>query len=178
MNKSRIWIGLLVLFVSGVLIGSVGTRIYIRHKISGIFAGERPVIRDLFFRRLTRQLDLTAKQRQELEEIAGSASEEFHNLHREHRDEAEAFLDSTVSEMKKHLSPEQQEQLDEIRERGGNGGDPVRTVHPPRIIGPLQRRWNLTRRRRFLRHRRHLPQGVDKASERNGTSHTEKEAQE
>ena len=82
MNKSKIWIGLLVLFLSGVLIGSVGTRIYIRHKISGIFAGERPVIRDLFFRRLTRQLDLTAEQKEEIEQIADRAAEAFHTIPR------------------------------------------------------------------------------------------------
>ena len=117
MQKWKIGTGLLVLFLSGVLIGSVGTRVYIRHKISGIFARERPPIRDLFFRRLTRELDLTAEQRKEIDGVASSAAERFQALHRQQREEAEAFLDQTVSEMKKYLIPEQQERLDEIRNR-------------------------------------------------------------
>lgn len=117
MSKWKIWVGLLVLFLSGVLIGSVGTRMYVRHKISGMFAKERPVIRDLFFRRLTRELDLSKEQRREIEQIANRASEKFHTLRGQHRGEAEAILDQAVSEMRKYLSPEQQEQLERIRER-------------------------------------------------------------
>jgi len=117
MSKWKIWVGLLVLFLSGVLIGSVGTRMYVRHKISGMFAKERPVIRDLFFRRLTRELDLSKEQRQEIEKIASRAAEEFHALRGQHRGEAEAILDQAVSEMRKYLSPEQQEQLERIRKR-------------------------------------------------------------
>jgi len=117
MSRWKIWVGLLVLFLSGVLIGSVGTRMYVRHKISGMFAKERPVIRDLFFRRLTRELVLSEEQRQEIERIASRAAEEFHTLRREHRGEAEAILDQAVTEMRKYLSPEQQEQLERIRKR-------------------------------------------------------------
>jgi len=117
MSKWKIWVGLLVLFVSGVLIGTIGTRMYVRHKISGMFAKERPVIRDLFFRRLTREIDLSEEQRQEIEKIASSAAEKFHALRRQHRGEAEAILDQAVTEMRKYLSPEQQEQLERIRKR-------------------------------------------------------------
>jgi hypothetical protein len=117
MSKWKIWVGLLVLFVSGVLIGTVGTRMYVRHKISHMYAKERPVIRDLFFRRLTRQLDLSEEQRQEIERIASRAAEEFHALRRQHRGEAEAILDEAVKEMRKYLSPEQQEQMERMRKR-------------------------------------------------------------
>lgn len=116
MAKWKIWAGLLVLFVSGVLIGSVGTRIYVRHKISGIVARERPVIRDLFLRRLTRELDLTKEQRLEVEGIANRTAEKFHELQKQHRGEVEGILDQAVSDMKEQLSPEQQERLDSIRE--------------------------------------------------------------
>jgi hypothetical protein len=117
MSKWKIWVGLLVLFLSGVLIGTVGTRMYVRHKISRMYTKERPVIRDLFFRRLTRQLDLSEEQRQEIERIASHAAEEFHTLRRQHRGEAEAILDEAVSEMRQYLSPEQQEQMERIRKR-------------------------------------------------------------
>jgi hypothetical protein len=129
MSKWKIWVGLLVLFVSGVLIGTVGTRMYVRHKISHMYTKERPVIRDVFFRRLTRQLDLSEEQRQEIERIASSAAEEFHALRRQHRDEAEAILDEAVKEMRKYLSPEQQEQLERIRKRMKTWRK--RRKHPP-----------------------------------------------
>jgi hypothetical protein len=117
MAKWKIWVGLLVLFVSGLLIGSVGTRMYVRHQISGIFARERPAIRNLFLRRLTRELDLTNDQRQEIEKIANSTAEKFYELHSKHRSEVEALLDQSAVEIKKHLSPAQQEQFDEFRKK-------------------------------------------------------------
>ena len=115
MAKWKIWAGLLVLFVSGVLIGSVGTRIYVRHKISGMIARERPFIRNLFLHRLTRELDLTKEQRQEIEQIANRTAEQFHELQRQHRAQVEDILDQAVTDMKEDLSPEQQKQVDEIR---------------------------------------------------------------
>ena len=129
MAKWKIWIGLLVLFASGVLIGSVGTRMYVRHRISGIFSGERLVIRDLFLRRLTHELDLSEEQREAVEQIASRAAENFHKLHGQHRREVEAILDQSASEMKEHLSPEQQEKFDKIRER-------MKAWHKRRRRGP------------------------------------------
>jgi hypothetical protein len=117
MAKWKIWVALLVLFVSGVLIGSVGTRMYVRHKLSGIFSRERPAVRNLFVRRLTRELDLTREQMEEIERIANRAAEDFHELHTQHRSQAEALFDESASEIKKHLSPAQQEQFDELRKR-------------------------------------------------------------
>lgn len=141
MAKWKIWAGILVLFASGVVIGSVGTRMVVRHKISGLVARERPVIRDLFLRRLTRELDLTKEQRREIETIANRTAERFQNLHRQHRGEVEGILDQAVSDMKEHLSPAQRQQLDEIRKemkarhkrrmRGRHGPD-----HPPPFPGP------------------------------------------
>jgi len=130
MGKWKIWAGLVVLFLSGVLIGSVATRMYVRHRISGVLAGKRPPIRDLFLRQLTREFDLTEEQRKEIEQIANSAAEEFHTLHKKHRREAKDVLDRAVSEMKKYLSPEQQEELDRIRERM-RAWRPRKGHHPP-----------------------------------------------
>ncbi len=132
MAKWKIWVALLVLFVSGVLIGSVGTRMYVRHQLSSIFSRERPAIRNLFVRRLTRELDLTREQRQEIEEIASRAAEKFYDLHSQHRAEVEAILDQSASEMKKHLSPAQQEQYDELRKR-------MKARHKKRWHGPPRR---------------------------------------
>ena len=143
MAKWKIWVALLVLFVSGVLIGSVGTRMYVRHKISGIFSRERPAVRNLFVRRLTRELDLTREQREEIEEIASRAAEKFHNIHTQHRSEVEVIIDQSASEMKKHLSPAQQEQFDELRKRmkarrkRRKHGPPL-GGHPPPPPGTLE----------------------------------------
>ena len=117
MAKWKIWVGLLVLFASGVLIGSVGTRMYVRHQIAGIFSRERPVIRNLYLRRLTRELDLTKEQRRQIEEIADRVAEQFYALRSQHRGEVEAILDRSAEEIKKHLSPVQRKRFDELRQR-------------------------------------------------------------
>ena len=144
MAKWKIWVALLVLFVSGVLIGSVGTRMYVQHKLSGIFSRDRPAVRNLFVRRLTHELDLTRVQREEIEEIASRAAEKFQKLHTQHRSEVEVIFDQSASEIKKHLSPAQQEQFDELRKRmkarhkRRRHGPPLRG-HPPPPPGTLER---------------------------------------
>jgi Spy/CpxP family protein refolding chaperone len=144
MAKWKIWVALLVLFVSGVLIGSVGTRMYVRHKLSGIFSRERPPIQNMFVRRLTREIDLTREQRQEIEQVASRAAEKFHELRSEHRSQAEALFDQSASEIKKHLSPEQQEQFDELRKRmrarhkRGRRGPPHGGHPPPPPLPPSE----------------------------------------
>lgn len=136
MAKWKIWVALLMLFVSGVLIGSVGTRMYVRHKLSGIFSRERPAVRNLFVRRLTRELHLTREQRKEIEEIANRAAEKFYKLHTQHRSEVEIIFDQSASTMKEHLSPAQQEQFNELRKRmkarhERRRRDPALVGHPP-----------------------------------------------
>lgn len=136
MARWKIWIALLVLFASGVLIGSVGTRMYVRHKLSRIFARERPAVRNLFVRRLTRELDLSKEQREEIRDIASRAAEAFQKLYAQHRSEVEDLLDQSASEMKKHLSPAQREQFDELRKRMKARHEkrrkgPPHGVHPP-----------------------------------------------
>ncbi len=115
MAKWKIWMGLLVLFASGVLIGGVGTRMYVRHQIAGIFSRERPFIRNLYLRRLTRELHLTKEQRREVEQVANRVAEQFYTLRSQHRREVEAILEQSAAEIKKHLSPAQQKQFDDLR---------------------------------------------------------------
>jgi hypothetical protein len=144
MTKWKIWVGLLVLFVSGLLIGSVATRMYVRHQVKGIFARERPAIRNLFLGRLTGELDLTSEQRQAIEQIANRAAEKFYDLHKKHRGEVEAVLDRSAREMKKHLSPAQQEQFDAFRKKmkerhkrwRGRRHGPDHHPRPPPMRGP------------------------------------------
>ncbi len=155
MAKWKIWVGLLVLFVSGVLIGSIGTRMYVRHQITGVFSRERPAVRNLFMRRLTRELDLTREQRQEVEQIASRAAEKFHKIHTRHRSEVQTVFDESAEEIKKHLSPAQQERFDEFRtrmkerherwkhrrhrdRRGHHRGPPPGMMEPPPPGPPLE----------------------------------------
>lgn len=136
MSRWKIWVGLVVLFLSGVLIGSVGTRMYVQQQISGILARERPAVRDLFLRRFTQSLDLSEEQRQEVEQIASLAAEKVQKLHWQHRREVQALFDQAFSDMKEHLSPAQQAELDEIRERMKSRQErrrhgPPHMGHPP-----------------------------------------------
>jgi len=117
LSKWKIWLGLVILFLSGVLVGGFGTRLYVRHRIANVLTGDRPMFRNLFLRHITRELDLTPEQQEQIERIAEGTAEDLHLLHRQHRSAVEAIFDQAVSDMKVYLSPDQQKQLDAVREK-------------------------------------------------------------
>lgn len=117
MSKWKIWLGLVVVFASGVLIGSVGTRLYLRHRITQVMSGERPFFKNMFLVHLTREIELTNAQREAVERIADRASVSFRSLRKEHRGDVEAIFDQAVLDMKEHLSPDQQKEMDALYER-------------------------------------------------------------
>jgi hypothetical protein len=117
MEKWKIWLGLVVLFLSGVVVGGVGTGLYAKHQISQFFSGQRPVFKRVFVRRLVHGLDLSKDQRQQIDLVGEHAETQFLELRQESRGEVQAILDRAITEMKKHLSPLQRERLDENDER-------------------------------------------------------------
>ena len=68
-GKFKLYGGLIALLVSGIIIGSLGTGIYIRNKVTPFYEGGPAERRGMILDRLMKKLDLTPQQQIEVEAI-------------------------------------------------------------------------------------------------------------
>jgi len=129
MRKWKMVSGLLAIFLSGILIGSVGTGIYVRHviraRVDALVRGDRSMAVQLVMERLTRSLGLNAEQRAAIEPIVQEAARKIRAIRAKLRPEfMEVFL-QTSGKIKAHLTKEQRKKIDRLTRRireGLSGG--------------------------------------------------------
>lgn len=106
-----------VIFVSGVVAGVAGTRLYVRRAVLGVVAGDMGRVEGMILDRLDEKLDLSQEQRRELRPVLDGALGEMAAIRRESRPRVDAAIDRAVAGMKRHLSPEQGRTLDDMAAR-------------------------------------------------------------
>jgi hypothetical protein len=106
-----------VLFLSGVLVGAVGSGLYIRHEIRQFRVDGHPAVRHFILKRLTRDLNLTEDQKPRIGKIICRVQAEMTQFRLEHRPELERILSGGIADMKQFLTPEQQRKLDDLYEK-------------------------------------------------------------
>jgi hypothetical protein len=106
--------GITLLFVLGVLVGSLGTRYYHRDW-TGRFVEEPSARKALILKRLTKDIGLTEAQQKEFRGIVEETDKKLETFAQERRSAVRAILDDGFSRMKERLGPEQQRKLDELR---------------------------------------------------------------
>jgi len=125
MNKLKVWVGILLVFLLGALAGSLGTGAYFKHRIERFSRGKHPSIRAVLMKKLDHELDLTGTQRGEAEKILDQLETKLHELRQKRRPELERLFDDSFDTIKEQLDPEQRSKLDKIREE-------MRRRHPSR----------------------------------------------
>ena len=125
MSRVKLWAGLVLLFGTGVMAGSVGSSLYsdaMRPK-----ADRGPLAQhDRIMKRLTQQLSLTPQQRSEIDPIVTRTHVAILELRFSHQSEIEQILSTSMGELKTKLSSSQQAELD-------------------RMYNRLQQRWQVSR---------------------------------
>ena len=116
MLKVKTIAGILAVFLLGVIIGILGTGIFIRHSFRH-FGEDEHSFRKVFMQRLTRELKLTEAQKPEVEKIVGDTEAEMHTLFQNSLTEFAKIMQSRNAKLKTVLTPEQQKKLDEIQEQ-------------------------------------------------------------
>lgn len=118
MNRTKIKAiaGILIVFLIGVVIGILGTGIFIRRQLRQ-FGTEEHSFGNFFMRRLSRNLKLTDAQKPEVEKILKSTEVEMRELLQNSMDEFAEIMQRRNAQLKELLTPEQQEKLDELLER-------------------------------------------------------------
>jgi hypothetical protein len=131
MKSWKTWSGLTVIFLSGILIGVVGSGLYFNYTMKS-FRGHGPAgIKRLVMKKLSRELDLSRDQQASIREIVGRTVDDLDKLRRKHRPEIEAVVSQGVASIKPYLNPDQQRKLDEMYERFKKRGGPPPPGPPP-----------------------------------------------
>lgn len=117
MSRWKLWSGLVALFVSGVLIGAVGSSLYIRYEIREFRTGGHPAVRHFILKRLTRELGLTVEQKEQVGKIVCRIQSEISGFRLEHRQEIEGIFSRGITDMKQYLTAVQQQKLDDLYEK-------------------------------------------------------------
>jgi nucleoid DNA-binding protein len=108
--------GLLLVFVLGVLVGSVGTGFYLKHRLAPII--KEPRARKAFImKKLSKKLNLTPNQKTKIEPIVEQMIEKRREYYRKIRPEIKRIMDQGFTQIKEELNEDQKKKLDELREK-------------------------------------------------------------
>jgi nucleoid DNA-binding protein len=108
--------GLLLVFVLGVLVGSVGTGFYLKHRLAPII--KEPRARKAFImKKLSKKLNLTPNQKTKIEPIVEQMIEKRREYYRKTRPEIKRIMDQGFTQIKEELNEDQKKKLDELREK-------------------------------------------------------------
>ena len=117
MKRWRLWVGLVMLFVSGVLIGFWGGG-YAQKKVVVQRLEAPPGERGkLIMRRLTRWLDLSEEQQREIGRIVSQTQDELHTEWAQHLPRVRQIREQSADDIRKLLTPAQQEKYDRYLEK-------------------------------------------------------------
>lgn len=112
-NKLKAVSAVFFVFFLGVIIGSMGTYIYVKQKIDKIIEkGPPPEIVPRLMKELSRKLDLTSRQKLDIEALARQMQTEISLLREKHHPELEKIVEGYIILAKEKLNPDQQKQMD------------------------------------------------------------------
>jgi hypothetical protein len=95
MNKTKLSIGVFLVFLVGVLAGSLGMGMYLKHQMKRFEPGGHPppVRHGFIMKRLSRELDLTDAQRVEIEKIVKDSEAKFFAIRKKFMPEIEEIAE-------------------------------------------------------------------------------------
>jgi len=114
MKKWQTWLVIAAVFVSGVVIGSVGSGFYMKHRIGGILHQGLPGVRKVIMKKLTSELNLTQDQQDEVEEVVEETQLQLQQLRAQYHPQMEKIVENGITAMKTRLTAEQQKKLDAL----------------------------------------------------------------
>ena len=107
--------GLLLVFVLGILVGSLGTGFYLKHRLAP-FIKEPRARKTFIMKRLSKELNLTSDQKAKIDPIVEQMIEKRREYYLKNRPEIKTIMDQGFIKIKAELSEDQKEKLDELRE--------------------------------------------------------------
>lgn len=154
MNKLKVAIILLLVVAVGALAGSLGNKLYFKHRFERFVKGGRPPLMHILMRKMVHELDLTKAQKADIEKIVSQTEKQIVNFRQKYHPEFEKIMDDTIARIKEKLTDEQKKKLDKlhkelkIRGRMGHRGvshRPMMGGMPDQLFATMKERLNLTK---------------------------------
>ena len=114
MKKWKLWTGMLLIFIAGGAVGTIGTGLFVKHKIVSILEEGQPVVEKLAVRILSRRLDLTADQKSETARIIRETQQRLQAIRLRVRPEALEIITTGKEDIRALLDPDQTKTLDQL----------------------------------------------------------------
>ncbi len=112
MARGKLWGGLIILFLAGILTGIVGTCFYHRYEQQHRGEGGPAARQERLMKYLTQELSLTAEQQADIQPIVKRTHLDILQLRLQHQPEVERIFAKGIVELKPRLSADQQTKLD------------------------------------------------------------------
>ena len=111
--------GLLLVFVLGILVGSLGTGFYLKHRLTPLI--KEPRARKTFImKRLSKELNLTSDQKTKIGPIVEQMFEKRREYYLKKRPEIKTIMDQGFAQIREELNEDQKKKLDGLREKFHN----------------------------------------------------------
>ena len=108
--------GLLLVFVLGILVGSLGTGFYLQHRLAPLM--KEPRARKTFImKRLSQELNLTSDQKTKIDPIVEQMIEKRREYYLKNRPEIKRIMDQGFAQIREELNEDQKKKLDGLREK-------------------------------------------------------------
>ena len=113
-RRGRIWGGVAVVFLCGVLVGMVGTDIYRDQQQQQRWQQGLAALKPRVMRNLTDELNLSAEQQHAVQTIVSQAERELLGLRIAQQPQVDDIMERTTNRLKTKLTPEQHRKLEEL----------------------------------------------------------------
>lgn len=131
MKKWKLYLGLLVVFLAGVVVGTGGTLLVVVHEVKRLIELGPAAGPEIVMRRLDRVLDLSDEQAAAIEPIVMDGYHEILELRSQSQPQRHAIVMDTVARLKTELTPEQAARLDaELAKAKHHLGDAAKPPSP------------------------------------------------
>jgi hypothetical protein len=117
MKRTKIWIAVFTIFLSGLLAGFVGGLATARYQVFQIIEKGPEGIHRVVMRRLTHELNLTDAQRKAVEPIIVRAQNDLHRFRINQQPAIQRIIDQALFEIRPELTDEQNKKLDDLHQR-------------------------------------------------------------
>ena len=108
-----IW-GIVLVFVLGILSGSLVVHLLYKYRIESIISGRAESREDALVRRLDRKLELSDLQEEQLREIIHESFMEIKAVRSQFRPQVEAIIEKSQRRISELLTPEQRKKYEQI----------------------------------------------------------------
>jgi hypothetical protein len=150
--KIKLWVGLTLIFVLGLLAGALSTSLYYKYKIERFSRYRHDAHRHLLINMLARELDLTEKQRAEIGKIFEQYQDKIDDIRSVFLPEVRKLSGQMIEDMMGQLNSDQKKRMELIGKRikffgRHKRGKPFMVIPSPSQIFPeIKGRLHLTDR--------------------------------